>query len=75
MRAQYATMRGSEEDQVFRWIIMAGLLGGLLGCGGTTAEDVKPCAKVGERCRKSAGGLGVCVRNVAQTGFDCSSQN
>lgn len=69
-------MRAFEEDPVRRLLLIFIALGAApAGCGGTTAEDVKPCANVGDRCRKAAGGLGVCVRNAAQTGFDCSSQN
>ena len=56
-------------------LVIAALATATLGCGGTTAEEIKPCIRVGERCRKPAGGLGVCARNAAQTGFDCSSQN
>lgn len=69
-------MRAFEEDPVRPLLLMMTVSAfALAGCGGTTAEEVKPCAKVGERCRKAVGGLGVCVRNAEQTGFDCSSQN
>lgn len=68
-------MRAWEVKAVRRRLCILALIGGLSGCGGTTAEEIKPCAKVGDRCRKAVGGLGVCVRNAAQTGFDCSSQN
>lgn len=58
-----------------RTLLGALLALGLTGCGGTSADPIQPCARVGQKCRKPAGGLGVCVRGVDQRTFDCASQN